>query len=43
LASADRYRYQVINDDVDQALGQLREILSSLDIERDGDFEQAGG
>jgi guanylate kinase len=35
LASADRYGYQVINDDVDQALKQLRDILSSLEVERD--------
>jgi guanylate kinase len=34
LASADRYRYQVVNDDVDQALRQLRDILSSLEVER---------
>ena len=33
LASADRYRYQVINDDVDQALKHLRTILLALDIE----------
>jgi guanylate kinase len=35
LTSADRYRYQVVNDDVDQALRQLRDILSSLEVERD--------
>ncbi|HQU42459.1 MAG: guanylate kinase, partial [Planctomycetia bacterium 21-64-5] len=35
LASADRYRFQVINDDVETALKQLREILSSLENERD--------
>lgn len=35
LASADRYRFQVINDDVEAALKQLRNILSSLENERD--------
>ena len=35
LASADRYRYQVVNDDVETALKQLRDILSSLEVERD--------
>ena len=35
LASADRYRFQVINDDVEAALKQLRDILSSLESERD--------
>ena len=35
LASVDRYRYQVVNDDVELALKQLRDILSSLEIERD--------
>ena len=34
LDSADCYRYQVINDDVDQALKQLRDILSSLEVSR---------
>lgn len=35
LESADRYRYQVVNDDVEAALKQLRDILSSLESERD--------
>jgi guanylate kinase len=35
LASADRYRYQVVNDNVEAALKQLRDILSSLEVERD--------
>lgn len=35
LEAADRYRFQVVNDDVDRALKQLREILSSLEIEQD--------
>lgn len=35
LASADCYRFQVINDDVEAALKQLRDILSSLENERD--------
>jgi guanylate kinase len=35
LASVDRYRFQVVNDNVDQALQQLRDILSSLEVERD--------
>jgi guanylate kinase len=35
LASIDRYRYQVVNDDVELALRQLCDILSSLEIERD--------
>lgn len=34
LTWADRYRHQIVNDDVDRALQQLREILSSLEIER---------
>lgn len=34
LESLDRYRYQVVNDDVEAALSQLREILSSLENER---------
>lgn len=35
LESAERYRYQVVNDDVEAALEQLRDILSSLESERD--------
>jgi guanylate kinase len=35
LQAADRYRYQVVNDDVDRALKQLSEILSSPEIEQD--------
>ncbi|HET6880629.1 MAG TPA: guanylate kinase [Pirellulales bacterium] len=34
LESLDRYRYQVVNDDVNLALQQLRTILSSLECER---------
>lgn len=35
LAFVDRYRYQVVNDDVELALKHLCDILSSLEIERD--------
>ena len=35
LTSVDRYRYQIVNDDVELALKQLRDILSSLEMERD--------
>jgi guanylate kinase len=35
LESVHRYRYQVVNDDVEAALKQLRDILSSLESERD--------
>lgn len=35
LESVDRYRFQVVNDDVEAALNQLREILSFLENERD--------
>lgn len=35
LQAIDRYRFQVINDDVEAALNRLREILSILENERD--------
>lgn len=35
LQSVDRYRFQVINDEVEAALNRLREILSILENERD--------
>ncbi len=35
LALADRYRYQVVNDDLEEAVGQICDILTKMEADRD--------
>jgi guanylate kinase len=35
MAVADRYRHQVINDDLDRAVGEIRDILTQTEKNAD--------